>query len=133
MPYEKRVARNRFILLVIVLFLILFGVISVFVKTIERAKLAIHEKPNSSNCRFPPKTANSPPAILKKVSQNWTFQGGGERPREPSTRAKIPTEILKWHHATTAALKTVLSGRDAKKLPPLDWSSKTDFQKSVLA
>jgi hypothetical protein len=32
MRYEKRVARNRFILLVIVLFLILLGVISVFVK-----------------------------------------------------------------------------------------------------
>ena len=33
MRYEKRVARNRFILLVIVLFLILLGVISMFVKS----------------------------------------------------------------------------------------------------
>jgi hypothetical protein len=33
MRYEKRVARNRFILLVVVLFLILLGVISMFVKT----------------------------------------------------------------------------------------------------
>lgn len=32
MRYEKRVARNRFIALVIVLFLILLGVISIFVK-----------------------------------------------------------------------------------------------------
>ncbi len=32
MRYEKRVARNRFILLVVVLFLILLGVISIFVK-----------------------------------------------------------------------------------------------------
>jgi len=32
MRYEKRVARNRFILLIIVLFLILLGVITVFVK-----------------------------------------------------------------------------------------------------
>jgi cell division protein FtsB len=32
MRYEKRVARNRFILLVVVLFLILLGVISLFVK-----------------------------------------------------------------------------------------------------
>src|SRR5450432_549902 len=32
MRYEKRVARNRFILLVVVLFLILLGVISVFVR-----------------------------------------------------------------------------------------------------
>lgn len=33
MRYEKRVARNRFILLVVVLFLILLGVISMFVKS----------------------------------------------------------------------------------------------------
>jgi cell division protein FtsB len=33
MRYEKRVARNRFILLVVVLFLILLGVISMFLKT----------------------------------------------------------------------------------------------------
>jgi hypothetical protein len=33
MRYEKRVARNRFILLVVVLFLILLGVISLFLKT----------------------------------------------------------------------------------------------------
>ena len=32
MRYEKRVARNRFVLLVIVLFLILLGIISMFVK-----------------------------------------------------------------------------------------------------
>jgi hypothetical protein len=32
MRYEKRVARNRFIALVVVLFLILFGVISLFLK-----------------------------------------------------------------------------------------------------
>jgi hypothetical protein len=32
MRYEKRVARNRFVLLVVVLFLILLGVISIFVK-----------------------------------------------------------------------------------------------------
>ena len=35
MRYEKRVARNRFILLVVVLFLILLGVISVFMRIIE--------------------------------------------------------------------------------------------------
>jgi hypothetical protein len=33
MRYEKRVARNRFILLVVVLFLILLGVISMFVRS----------------------------------------------------------------------------------------------------
>ena len=32
MRYEKRVARNRFIVLVVVLFVILLGVISLFVR-----------------------------------------------------------------------------------------------------
>jgi len=43
----------------------------------------------------------------------------------------IPASIRRWHRATTAALKAVLAGRAAKTLPPLDWSGKTEFQKSV--
>ncbi len=43
----------------------------------------------------------------------------------------IPAPIRRWHRATTAALKAVLAGRAAKTLPPLDWSGKTEFQKSV--
>jgi O-6-methylguanine DNA methyltransferase len=44
---------------------------------------------------------------------------------------QIPLQILRWHRLTTQALKSVLSGRAARALPPLDWSGKTDFQKSV--
>jgi O-6-methylguanine DNA methyltransferase len=43
----------------------------------------------------------------------------------------VPTTIRRWHNATAAALKAVLAGRTAKTLPPLDWSDKTEFQKSV--
>ena len=43
----------------------------------------------------------------------------------------IPASIRRWHRATEAALKAVLAGRAAKTLPPLDWSGKTEFQKSV--
>ncbi|MES1180988.1 MAG: methylated-DNA--[protein]-cysteine S-methyltransferase [Verrucomicrobiota bacterium] len=55
---------------------------------------------------------------------------GRASPRAVNAR-KIPTEILKWHRTTTVALKSILTGRDAKKLPPLDWSGKTEFQQSV--
>jgi methylated-DNA-[protein]-cysteine S-methyltransferase len=44
---------------------------------------------------------------------------------------QIPLQILRWHRATTEALKQVLSGRAAKNLPPLDWTGKTEFQKAV--
>lgn len=43
----------------------------------------------------------------------------------------IPAKIRNWHQLTTAALKNILAGRPAKKLPPLDWTGKTEFQKSV--
>ncbi len=42
-----------------------------------------------------------------------------------------PAKVRRWHRATAAALKAVLAGRAAKTLPPLDWSGKTEFQKSV--
>lgn len=44
---------------------------------------------------------------------------------------QIPLQILRWHRITTEALKSVLSGRAAKALPPLDWTGKTEFQQSV--
>jgi O-6-methylguanine DNA methyltransferase len=43
----------------------------------------------------------------------------------------IPAPIRRWHRATATALKAVLAGRAMKTLPPLDWSGKTEFQKSV--
>jgi len=46
-------------------------------------------------------------------------------------KAKTSGQILRWHKLTTAALKKILTGRDAKELPPLDWNGKTEFQKSV--
>jgi O-6-methylguanine DNA methyltransferase len=43
----------------------------------------------------------------------------------------VSAKIRGWHRATVAALKNVLAGRPAKKLPPIDWSGKTEFQKCV--
>jgi methylated-DNA-[protein]-cysteine S-methyltransferase len=42
----------------------------------------------------------------------------------------IPAKIKKWHRTTEMALKKVLAGKKSK-LPPLDWTGKTEFQKSV--
>ncbi len=44
---------------------------------------------------------------------------------------QIPLQILRWHRIATEALKTVLAGRSAKNLPPLDWTGKTEFRQSV--
>lgn len=46
-------------------------------------------------------------------------------------KQQVPLEILRWHKLTTAALKMILTGRDVRELPPLDWSGRTEFQKSV--
>ena len=51
--------------------------------------------------------------------------------RVSSANAKTSVQIFRWHKLTTEALKIILTGRDAKELPPLDWNGKTEFQKSV--
>ena len=45
-------------------------------------------------------------------------------------RRGVPAKIAKWHRTTEAALKKILAGKKSK-LPPLDWTGKTEFQKSV--
>jgi O-6-methylguanine DNA methyltransferase len=43
----------------------------------------------------------------------------------------VSAKIRGWHRITVTALKNILAGRATQKLPPMDWSGKTDFQKSV--
>ena len=43
---------------------------------------------------------------------------------------EIPAQILRWHRATAAGLKSSLAGRKPKNLPPLDLAG-TEFQKRV--
>lgn len=50
---------------------------------------------------------------------------------DDSSRRLLQKNLLRWHRATTTALKKVLAGGDAKNLPPLDWTGKTEFQQSV--
>jgi O-6-methylguanine DNA methyltransferase len=42
----------------------------------------------------------------------------------------VPAKIKNWHRLTETALKKILAGKKSK-LPPLDWTGKTEFQKSV--
>ena len=52
--------------------------------------------------------------------------------RDSSRRLlQIPAKILRWHHAATVALKSVLVGRKPKNVPPLDLSGGTPFQQNV--
>jgi AraC family transcriptional regulator, regulatory protein of adaptative response / methylated-DNA-[protein]-cysteine methyltransferase len=53
---------------------------------------------------------------------------------QASSRARkkeiVTAKIKNWHRTTETALKKVLAGKKSK-LPPLDWTGKTEFQKSV--
>ncbi len=42
----------------------------------------------------------------------------------------VPAKIKSWHRMTETALKKILAGKKSE-LPPLDWTGKTEFQKSV--
>lgn len=48
-----------------------------------------------------------------------------------AAKQNITGKIRAWHKFTEAELKKVLSGKPAGKLPPLDWTGKTEFQQSV--
>jgi methylated-DNA-[protein]-cysteine S-methyltransferase len=67
---------------------------------------------------------------------DWPKAGRAELPlgqaaRQHRPTKAIPAKIQSWHKLTSAALKNILAGRNAKELPPLDWNGKTEFQKSV--
>jgi O-6-methylguanine DNA methyltransferase len=51
--------------------------------------------------------------------------------RRATRSSPIPLNLRTWHGTTVAALKKVLQGDKPAKLPPLDWSGKTEFQKQV--
>jgi O-6-methylguanine DNA methyltransferase len=43
----------------------------------------------------------------------------------------VSAKIRAWHRLTKSALQKILAGKPAGKLPPLDWTGKTEFQQSV--
>jgi len=52
---------------------------------------------------------------------------GGNNPPD----GKVASSILRWHRATTSAIKQTLAGRAVKTLPPLDLTGGTEFQRAV--
>jgi O-6-methylguanine DNA methyltransferase len=57
------------------------------------------------------------------------FPVGRASPRAAKQNG-VPAKIKIWHRTTESALKKILAGKKSK-LPPLDWTGKTEFQKSV--
>ena len=43
----------------------------------------------------------------------------------------VGVKIRRWHRATESAVREILAGQEPGKLPPLDFSAGTEFQKSV--
>ena len=58
------------------------------------------------------------------------FPKGSARRADRTPQRGVPTKIKNWHRTTETALKKILAGKKSK-LPPLDWTGKTEFQKSV--
>jgi O-6-methylguanine DNA methyltransferase len=56
--------------------------------------------------------------------------GRADPPVGQDARQRVPVTIRRWHRDTEIALKSILAGRQPKKLPPLDLAG-TEFQKSV--
>jgi len=52
-------------------------------------------------------------------------------PRGELNWARPPTQVRQWHAAASKALRLALRGRPPGRLPPLDLSAGTDFQRQV--
>lgn len=59
------------------------------------------------------------------------FPKAGRATTRAASGKNISLKIRQWHQLTLAALKDILAGRDAAKLPPLDWTGQTEFQQAV--
>jgi O-6-methylguanine DNA methyltransferase len=59
------------------------------------------------------------------------FPSLGQRPKPRTPAVPPPAGIRRWHATVTTALSRALQGREPEVLPPLDWSSGTEFQQRV--
>ena len=58
-------------------------------------------------------------------------KGKASRPFEPASG--VPRQIQQWHSLTCQAVERLLAGRSPGRLPPLDLSAGTEFQRQVWA
>ena len=59
------------------------------------------------------------------------FPSDAKRRTGAQGTSRVPARIRQWHAATSKALRLALAGRAAKRLPPLDLSAGTEFQRRV--
>jgi O-6-methylguanine DNA methyltransferase len=60
-----------------------------------------------------------------------TFPSGAKRRASKTSVERMPARVRRWHAAVGKALRLFLAGRPPGRLPPLDLSDGTDFQKRV--
>ena len=59
------------------------------------------------------------------------FPSGAKQRKREASLARPPAQIRRWHAAASKALRLALGGQPPKRLPPLDLSGGTDFQRRV--
>jgi O-6-methylguanine DNA methyltransferase len=59
------------------------------------------------------------------------FPSGTKAGRGTGGRGRVPAQIGRWHVVASKALRLALAGRPPKRLPPLDLSAGTEFQRRV--
>ena len=59
------------------------------------------------------------------------FPAATKRPKGKVNWARPPAPIRRWHASVSKALRLTLAGRPPRRLPPLDLSAGTDFQRQV--
>jgi len=55
------------------------------------------------------------------------------KPVADVSESVLPPQVRSWHGLTVTSVRNVLSGRASGKVPPLDLSSATEFQRNVWA
>ena len=102
------------------------------VSTYDGQFVARYSEKGLAELDFPPVGRASSFHCRRRGNESQNFSVSSMSGRDSSRRLlQIPAKVRHWHRATAAALKAVLAGRAAQTLPPLDWSGKTEFQKSV--
>ncbi len=59
------------------------------------------------------------------------FPSGANPQNRQRDAARATEQVRRWHETTRKALRLALAGRTPKRLPPLDLSAGTDFQRQV--
>lgn len=95
-------------------------------------KQTVESKPGLINLIVPTPDGAFVAGYSHKGLARLQFPSTDKAPPARSTgRKHLPARIGQWHTLTKMALRTALSGRRPKKLPPLDLSCGTPFQQGV--